>query len=83
MTKTYPSHVLADALRERGLDCRLMWEIPGPKNTEVAWLSCYLVQSDICIVSTYKGGWWGAYTPSGKTEAGAIVEDVIVRTRRA
>jgi hypothetical protein len=62
--KTYPNTVLVDALQDMGIYRRLMWEIPGPKNTELEWISCYLVEvpgQDISIIHvvTFKdyNGW--------------------------
>jgi hypothetical protein len=50
-----------DLLRERQhVTARLMWEHPGPKDTRVAWISCYLLQrgnrARLLLVETYKNG---------------------------
>ena len=81
MSKTYPSTVLQDRLRDAGVDCRCMWEIPGPKDTAIAWLSCYLVGKGVVIVQTFKdGNGWDSYTSCGKNSIEASVADVMERT---
>lgn len=77
-TKTYPNTTLEKALRERGVPIRLMWEVPGPKDTMVAWLSCYLVNARVVIVQTYKdGNGWQVYTPVEDATITGTVEQVI------
>ncbi len=56
--------------------CKLMWEIKGPKNTMIAWMSCYAIARNICIVQTFKGGGWNALTPNDDGKIEATVTDV-------
>ena len=82
--RLYPissGHVLEDALRDRGIGCRLLWEIPGPKNTAIAWLTCYRVEAGVVIVETYDGGnGWEAFSAISMNDS-ATIADVIKRCR--
>ena len=63
--KEYPDHTLENALRERGIPYRVLWEMKGPKDTATSWLAAYLVGSRVVIVQTYaKGHGWDVYLPS-------------------
>lgn len=78
--KTYPNNLLADACRKAGAHVQLMWEIPGPKNTMVAWLSCYQIGKSICIVQTFKGhDGWNAFTPCSDNSVSGTIADVLNR----
>lgn len=77
--KTYPSHVLAEALRANNIGVCLLWEIPGPRDTEIAWLSCYQVSMQICIVETFHDCGWQAFTPNTENGTDATVKDVMNR----
>lgn len=80
-SKTYPSHVLTDALRDKNVTAQLMWEIPGPKDTQIAWLSCYLIGSCLCVVQTFQGGdGWLALTSNGENNTDAAIADVVARS---
>jgi hypothetical protein len=82
MTKQQPDTTLQEKLREQGVSCRLQWEMRGPKDTLVAWLSCYLVNGYLVIVETYKDNCgWEAFTPSGSIKIDETVADVIARCR--
>ena len=39
---------------------RLMWEIRGPKDTEIAWISCYVGGPKMALMHfiTYRAGGW-------------------------
>jgi hypothetical protein len=56
MTKSYPNTDIQRAIRANGDECRLLWEILGPKDTQIAWLSCYAAAKGTFIVRTYKDG---------------------------
>lgn len=77
--KVWPSYVLADAAREAGADARLMWEIPGPKDTAIAWISCYAIGQSICIVETFMSGGWNALTPCRSADPDSTLRDVLER----
>jgi hypothetical protein len=51
---TIPNHTWANEQRAAGKIARLLWEIPGPKDTEIAWLSCYAFGTNVAIVETFK-----------------------------
>lgn len=81
--KVYPSHVLEDELRKRGVLVQCMWEVKGPENTFVEWIVCYLVDSTVMMVLTYNDGRsWNAFTPCSDGRIDATVEDVIARCCR-
>ena len=75
-----PSHALRDALAAAGHGTRLLWEIPGPKDTLIEWLSCYLIGHSICIVQTFKGtDGWNVLTPPASLDIDATIKDVLER----
>lgn len=78
-TDKYPSRILEDKLRERGLEPRLMWEMRGPKDTGIKWISCYFLEKNLILVETFDGGGWNAFTPDLTNNVEATVEDVIAR----
>lgn len=57
-----PDRTLQTRLRENGYTCLSLWTIPGPENTEVAWMTGYHVnaagKSVIVIVQTFTNGDW-------------------------
>lgn len=57
-TKSYPSHTFARLAREAGFEPRLFWEIKGPKDTAIAWLSCYVIKGRVFHVITYDNDGW-------------------------
>lgn len=60
----------------------LLWEIKGPPNTEIAWLSCYAVGRTIAIVQTYKGGnGWNVLTPLASQSIADSMADLIERAK--
>jgi glycerophosphoryl diester phosphodiesterase len=84
MTHTYPDNTLAQELRKRGFAVHINWEIKGPKDTEIAWMT-HLVATDgksnfgTMIVQTFKdGNGWNVYVfPSNAIGTEATVEAVI------
>jgi hypothetical protein len=82
-----PSRIVRDVARAALLKLgepptqavRLAWEIPGPKDTEIAWLSCYFIGAGICIVETFRDGGWNAFTPCDSIEVEATLADVLNR----
>lgn len=80
--KTYPDTMLQRLVREAGYQMNPVWEIPGPKNTRVAWLTGYNLNGRMVIVSTFDdrhGGGWEAYTSNDSTGVPATVKDVLAR----
>ena len=77
---TYPDHTLQNTLREREINCVLMWEMRGPRDTSIAWLSCYQVANSIVIIETFSDGGWNAFTPAKTIEIDKTIADVIDRT---
>jgi hypothetical protein len=61
--KVEPSTALANAALKLGWPARVMWEIPGPKNTSCAWLTCYALGKLTPIVQTFNDGTWAALFP--------------------
>lgn len=80
--KTYPDHTLADAARAAGARVILAWEMPGSANTQIAWLSCYMINDGLCIVETFRdGGGWEALTSLPDRDVAATIADVLNRCR--
>lgn len=77
--RIHPDSTIADRCREAGARVRLVWEERGPKNTGVAFLTCYLINDTLCIVSTFSRGGWDAYTPCGEVLIENAVADVMRR----
>lgn len=50
--KTYPDRTLENALQERGIPFRCMWETKGPSNTGIAWITGFLIRDRMVIVQT-------------------------------
>jgi hypothetical protein len=82
-THTYPDNTLAQALRKRGYAVHINWEIKGPKDTQIAWMTHLLANNGngdwgTFIVQTFKDGGWDVYThPTHTNEVEATVEAVI------
>jgi hypothetical protein len=83
MTKTYPNRTLETALRNRSIPYRLLWEIKGPPNTQIAWLTAYAIGKGVCILQTFVDGGWEAYTHDAFNDAGKAVDDVVARLEAA
>jgi hypothetical protein len=81
--KVYPDTTLQRELEKAGLPAKLLWEIPGPKDTDVAWMSCYGVHGSVVIVQTYGIGGWEAYTPCPFPEVDRTVQYVIDASRKS
>jgi hypothetical protein len=80
---SYPSHVLVDALRAASFNPRLLWEERGPKDTAIAWLSCYSAGRTVFIVETYKDeNGWEVFTSSGQVTVDATIAEVIERCKQ-
>jgi hypothetical protein len=83
MTRTYPDQTLEKALRERGWTVRCNWQMPGPKNTQIAWME-HLTVTDgkggigCVIVQTFKGTGWDVYVePTNTNDIGETVDAVV------
>lgn len=81
MPKTYPDRFLQNALREKDLEARLMWDMKGPKDTSIAWVSCYVVNRSLVLVETFEGGGWEAFTPPQTNHINETIDDVLQRTK--
>lgn len=63
--KTYPNRDIENAARRAGARVTCLWEIPGPKDTGIAWMSALSINGAIAIVQTYKdGGGYEVFTPT-------------------
>lgn len=76
---TLPSDIFATELRQRGIDYQVFWEIKGPKNTSIAWITCYRVLSGIVLVQTFDHGGWNALTDCPSNNIADTIADVIAR----
>ncbi|WP_293862404.1 hypothetical protein [uncultured Alsobacter sp.] len=61
MAKTYPDNRLEKSLRERGARVMCVWQMRGPKGTDVAWMEYLSVDGAPVIVQTYKSGGGAAF----------------------
>lgn len=77
--RVYPNNVLAEACRKAGANVQLMWEVPGPKNTMIEWMSCYQIGKSVCIVQTFKEHGWNAFTPHPHNDIDGTIADVLNR----
>jgi hypothetical protein len=82
--KIYPDSTLEHELVKRGCQVRCLWQIPGPKNTMIAWMEGILVQPPegpgaVVIVQTYTQGGWEAFTANKSTDIQDTAEDVMAR----
>lgn len=75
-----PSMVLMEACATLGVPCNLMWEIPGPKHSQVAFISCYAINGAIVIVETFRDSrGWDAFTSSRSPSIDETITDVFAR----
>lgn len=74
----FPNNECADYLRGCGADVKIIWEIKGPPKTDVAWLSCYLVNGTTIIVETFSDG-WEAFTPNPSGKVSETIVDILSR----
>lgn len=81
--RVYP-FALHAAIREvdTSVNVRTMWEMSGPPNTSVAWLSCYLIEGVVCIVETYKDGGFELLTGSAVLDRKGVIVEALARIRR-
>lgn len=77
--KRYPDKTLETEWQRRGLRYTVGWEIPGPKNTGVAWMVGYGLNGRVVIVQTFIDGGWEAYTASGSLNVAVTIDDVMMR----
>lgn len=79
-TKTYPDRTLENAIRAAGHRCPCLWEMRGPKNTEVAWIVAYAVGHSVVMVQTFKNGnGWNAYSSAPTIRVDDTIADVLER----
>lgn len=79
MTDIQPKTIV-DAARANDVAIRLLWEMPGPENTAVEWLSCYALGQGVVIVETFTNGdGWQAYTAGSSARVDDMVADVFQR----
>lgn len=83
MTKVFADRRLEDRARKEGLNVQLLWEINGPKNTDVAKISMYIINNLLVAVHTYGAGGFNIFPAvEGITISGSI-EQVIDKARTA
>jgi hypothetical protein len=77
--KVYPNQTLEKLVRMFGQQCSVLWEMKGPKDTDVAWIVAYSINGTVVLVQTYGSGGWEAYTPCGINDTDATFRDVLHR----
>lgn len=79
--KTYPDRTLENALQERGIPFRCMWETKGPSNTGIAWITGFLIRDRMVIVQTFRNHGrirgWEAYISANDRTVNGTIEEVI------
>lgn len=67
MAKVYPDNTFVKSLRDRGFECRILWQEKGPRLTMIAWHECFAVSGrdgiTTVIVQTYKEGGYSVFMP--------------------
>ena len=76
---TFPNQVFEVAARKTGVIVKLLWEIKGPKDTDIAWMSAYAVNGRVAIVQTYKSGGWDVYTAGDSNGIDDSINDALTR----
>ena len=80
MSKDYPDQTFERVARKAGARVLILWERPGPKNTEVAWNACYSVNGWPVIVQTYRsGGGWNVFTAPRTNDVNESIADALNR----
>lgn len=77
--KIYPDHTLEERCREAGANVSVLWEIPGPKDTDIVWMVAYAIGKGLCIVQTFRSGGWNALTDNPSGAIDETVADVLSR----
>jgi hypothetical protein len=66
--RTYPDKTFEDAARKCNIVVKVLWEMPGPSNTAVAWMVAYSINGRVAIVQTYFGDCgWDVFTQATTT----------------
>ncbi len=79
--KTYPDQTVERAARAAGAQVMCLWQVTGPVDTQIAWLEALLINRSICIVQTFIGGGWDAYTSAQSNRADDTLVDVLNRCK--
>lgn len=77
--KIYPNHVIEDAARKAGAQVRCLWEIKGPKDTDIAWMTALAINARVAIVQTYKSGGFEVYTACDTISIPGTIRDALAR----
>jgi hypothetical protein len=78
--KTYPDRTFEEAARKAGAPVQCLWEMKGPRNTAIAWLSALSVNGRVVIVQTYTdGNGWEVYSPAPTLNVDATIQDALAR----
>lgn len=94
-TRPYPDHTIEDAARKAGADVVVCWEVHGPKDTAIAWMSRLLINGVLVHVETFfaagarlaandksVNGGWEVFTPtSDDGDIAKTVEAVLARCK--
>ncbi|MBO6755728.1 MAG: hypothetical protein JJ902_05345 [Roseibium sp.] len=77
--KTYPDQTVETAAREAGANVIVAWEMEGPKNSDVAWMTCLVIGATVVIVQTFETGGWEAYVPASDSCRRDVTIDAVLR----
>lgn len=78
-TATMPDRTVEMVARKAGAEVRRLWQMRGPPNTSIKWMECLSIGKSTCIVQTFEGGGWEAYTPGRSNRVDDTLADVLNR----
>lgn len=80
MSKIYPNQTFEEIARKTSAHVAVLWEIKGPPHTQVAYLTCYLINGRTAILETFKDGKsWEIYTPPNTPDVLSSIADAFNR----
>jgi hypothetical protein len=81
MPKTIPNRIVEEVARAAGASVQVMWVMNGPKDTQIAYIECLLINRNVVLVETFKDGGWDAFTNAATNDRDETVADVLNRCK--
>jgi hypothetical protein len=79
--KTYPNKVFEQEIRNQKLTCQALWQIKGPKNTAIDWITCYYIAPLTVIHFGYDEGGWDIHIGSEHIDRKSTIDDLLERIK--